>query len=77
MFRLFVGLAMFVGTAVQAAPADELHKLFDDYWANEMRNDPFYATGSGVFEYNQQVPAITPEDYSRQLGEAKASPKRK
>ena len=72
MFRLFVGLTMFVGTAVQAAPVDDLHRLFEDYWANEMRNDPFYATGSGVFDYNQQVPSIAPEDYSRQLEEAKA-----
>lgn len=72
MLRILVGIAMCFGTAVQAASADDVHALFDDYWANEMRNDPFGATGSGVFDYNTQVPSITPADYARQLEEAKA-----
>lgn len=53
---------------VSAALADDravLFELIDDYWAFEMRENPFSATGAGIYEYNDQVPSITPADYAR------------
>ena len=51
--------------SVHAAPADDLTALMDEYWANEMAENPFSATRSGVFEYNDRVPAVAPADHQR------------
>jgi len=53
---------------ISPARADEaLDQLFADYWANEMRENPFSATYSGVEEYNDKVPAVAPADQERRL----------
>ncbi|MEM9618757.1 MAG: DUF885 domain-containing protein [Pseudomonadota bacterium] len=69
--RLIALLALLISPAF-AAPADDLHTLFDEYWANEMAENPFSATGSGVFEYNDQVPSVAPGDEARRANEAAA-----
>lgn len=51
--------------AAFAAPEDDLNALFDEYWANEMQENPFSATQSGVTDYNAEVPAIAPADQER------------
>ncbi len=40
---------------------NELTRLFADYWTFEMKNDPFSATSSGVHDYNDQVPDVSPD----------------
>ncbi|MAW81005.1 MAG: DUF885 domain-containing protein [Parvularcula sp.] len=55
-----------------AAPADDLHALFEEYWANEMEENPFGATSSGVEGYDDKVPSVTPEDHERRREEAQA-----
>lgn len=50
----------------------KLHALFDDYWAFEMRENPFAATGSGVFEYNTQVPDVSPVAYEKRTAARRA-----
>ncbi len=72
MLRLIGLVVLLWATAAQADPAGDLQDLIDDYWANEMEENPFSATGSGVFEYNDKVPSVSPEDYRRRAGEAKA-----
>lgn len=49
--------------AAFGAPADDLDALFEEYWANEMRENPFSATQSGVNDYNAEVPSISPADH--------------
>jgi uncharacterized protein (DUF885 family) len=56
--------------AASAAPADELNTLFDDYWTNAMREDPFAATQSGVEAHNHRVPDVAPSDYARRRNAA-------
>ncbi len=50
----------------QAAPAP-LQQLFDDEWAARMRDEPLFATQSGVSTYNDKLPSVTPADYDRRL----------
>lgn len=57
------------------APAfatEELDRLFADYWANELEENPLSATYSGVEGYNDKMPAVAPADQVRRLEEAKA-----
>ena len=69
--RVIATLVFFAGVqAAFAAPSDDLHDLFDEYWANEMAEDPFSATGAGVFDYNAEVPSVTPADEARRAEEA-------
>ncbi len=49
------------GNSHRSITAGELAQLFDDYWAFEMEHDPFSATGSGVYDYNDRVPDVSPE----------------
>ena len=63
-------VALFSLQIAVAAETEELHALFDEYWANEMEENPFTATGSGVFEYNALVPGVAPADQERRKAEA-------
>ncbi|MFC2952244.1 DUF885 domain-containing protein [Marinicaulis aureus] len=71
MVFVVVAGALAVGSA-QAAPADDLHALFDEYWANEMEESPFSATGSGVSGYDDKMPGVAPEDHARRKAEAQS-----
>ena len=50
-----------------AAPSDELHRLFDEYWDHEMEINPFAATTSGINTYNDRVPDVSPAAQARAL----------
>lgn len=61
--------------ALSFAPAfasEELDRLFADYWANELAENPLSATYSGVETYNDKMPSAAPADQSRRLAEARA-----
>lgn len=49
------------------AQATELGKLFADEWAARLRDEPLFATQSGVNDYNDRLPSVTPADYTRRL----------
>ena len=71
-FIVFVlAICAFCSTA-QAVPADDLNALFDEYWANELREYPFSATQNGVDTYNDKLPHVAPEDYARRDAQAQA-----
>jgi uncharacterized protein (DUF885 family) len=63
---------MLLALPAQAAPSDDLGVLIDEYWANEMAEHPFSATGTGIADYNDRMPAVGPGDYQRRADEAAA-----
>lgn len=71
MRRLAALLAI---AALAAAPvrAEDLNTIFADYWATEMRDNPFGATQSGVHDYDGQVPDVSPAAQARRLQSAAA-----
>lgn len=73
--KFFAAAALAAGLSlVSATPAfatEELDTLFADYWANELQENPFSATYSGIEDYNAEVPSAAPEDQARRLAEAK------
>ena len=71
MIRIILAMLAMTASA-WATPSDDLNALFDAYWAFEMRENPFSATSSGVFEHNDKVPSVTPEDYARRTQARKA-----
>lgn len=50
---------------INASADESLRILFSDEWANRMRDDPLYATQSGVRDYDDRLPSVTPADYAR------------
>lgn len=52
---------------LSSAATDELKQLFEDYWASEMKHDPFSATGSGIRDYNDRVPDVSPASQKKLL----------
>ena len=66
---LVIFTCFFVAPAA-AAPADDLHALFDDYRANQLTENPFEATYAGVTEHNDRLPSVSPEDHERRAGQS-------
>ncbi len=72
MLRVIIVVALLFAGPAAAAPADELSALIDEYWTNELAENPFSATSSGVYDYNDKVPEIAPEDHARRAAQAAA-----
>lgn len=72
---LVTGLALIVTADAGFAAANEttspqaaeLRNLFADEWVARMRDEPLFATQSGVNDYNDRLPSVAPADYSRRL----------
>lgn len=70
---LVTGLALIVTADAGFAAANEttspqaaeLRNLFADEWVARMRDEPLFATQSGVNDYNDRLPSVAPADYSR------------
>lgn len=60
-----LGAFIFFSAAALASPAGDLNALFEDYWENELAEDPFAATQAGRESENDRAPAVAPEDYAR------------
>ncbi len=58
-FMIVVCAGLTLATA-RAEPTEELQRLFQEYWDFEMREDPFWATSSGVYALNGKVPKVAP-----------------
>jgi len=69
MIRSIAILMLFVFQTALAGPPEDLYEIFDDYWSNEMAENPFSATSSGVYAYNTQVPGVAPSDQARRTGQ--------
>ncbi len=72
MLKLVTVFSLAFIVAAQAAPADDLEALFDDYWTYDLASDPFGATSSGDNTFNDQVPAVAPEDYQARTAQRSA-----
>ena len=64
-------LIVLVFSMGKLSASDELNQLFDDYWATEMKNNPFSATGAGVNDYNHLVPDMSPGAIAERMESAK------
>ena len=63
-----------LAASILVAPArasEALDQVFAEYWANELAENPFSATYTGIDDYNDLVPSAAPEDHARRLDEAK------
>ncbi len=66
--KIVLGFALILLIAdTIAAPSDELHRLFGEYWDYEMEINPFAATTSGINIYNDRVPNVSAEAQARVL----------
>lgn len=68
MRRLAPLLAAIIVIGAAGARADDLKTLFADYWANEMAENPLNATSSGVHDYDDRLPDVSPEAQTRRDG---------
>src|SRR5690349_2512131 len=55
--------ALSTHAAEPASAPDQLHHLLDDEWSARMRDDPLFATQSGVRQYDDRLPLVTPAAY--------------
>ena len=63
MFRIVLFCTFLFSTQLTlASETMALHALFEEYWANEMEENPFSVTKSGIFEFNDRVPSVSPAD---------------
>jgi uncharacterized protein (DUF885 family) len=70
MNRLFAAAAA-AFFLIASASAEPPSAIFDDYWMTALEEDPFFATGAGIDDYNDRVPAVAPADQARRLEQAK------
>jgi uncharacterized protein (DUF885 family) len=62
-------IALAVAAPALAAPADDLKKTIDDYWAWNLRNNPEFASGLGYHEYDAQVSDVSLANQDRLVKE--------
>jgi len=66
MFRMIAaGFSLLIAMAGVARASEALDTIFDDYRRYTLEADPFGATSAGVYDYNDKVPSVTPEDHAR------------
>jgi uncharacterized protein (DUF885 family) len=74
MIRFFAAIiaAACLSASAFASPSSDLATLFEEYWENELAEDPFSATFAGRTESNDKVPGVAPEDYARRKAKSEA-----
>ncbi len=69
---LLVSVALLAAAPAAAAPADDFHKLMDDYYAWLLRENPTYATALGTRDHDDRIEDLSLPARDRQTAEAKA-----
>lgn len=69
---LLVGAALLAAGPAAAAPADDFHKLMDEYYAWLLRESPTYATSLGVRDHDDRIDDVSLANRDRQAEDAKA-----
>ena len=68
---LALGLAFILSFSQPAAGEDaaseRLHKLFDEAWQFDLREDPLFATQAGDHRYDDRLPRVKEADWTRRL----------
>lgn len=72
MKRIFAAASAAALLLSQALASEELDRLFAEYWANELEENPLSATYVGVERYNDRLPSVAPADHARRQEEARA-----
>ena len=75
-YALALGLSLamgpfFTGSAL-AGPAEDLDALFARYYAESLEDNPLSATYSGVDDYNDRLPDVSPEAQARRVADTEA-----
>ena len=65
-------LVCLILTAGCAVPSQELQTLFEESWEFQLRENPLYATSTGMHAYNDLLPSETVSDYQRRLARERA-----
>ena len=55
-----------------AGPADDFHKLMDEYWAAYLKDNPLTASSVGVQTYDRQLGELSLAEFDRQAAEAQS-----
>lgn len=71
-YRLMAALFLVMAWPVAAAPADDLHRLFDEEWQVRLARNPFFATREGDHRYDHLVPDVSAGAQARHLAEDRA-----
>ena len=66
-------VAMLTTPAVADDEVTRLHRLFDEVWESQLRENPLFATAVGRHEYNDRLPSMTMADLQRRYAAAKAA----
>ena len=69
-------LSLAVATPAIAEPAEDFHKLMDDYWAAYLKDNPLTASSVGVKTYDRELGELSLAEFDRQAAEADAFLKR-
>lgn len=71
-FAAAVGAVACLSASAFASPSSDLNTLFEEYWENELAEDPFSATFAGRTQSSDQVPGVAPQDYARRKAKSEA-----
>lgn len=69
---LMGGQQAFADTADTSEQVEKLHQLFEDEWAERMKDEPLAATYAGVHDYDDRLACVTEDCYLEQQGEDRA-----
>jgi uncharacterized protein (DUF885 family) len=64
--------ALSVSAPALAGPAEDFHRLMDNYWAAYLKDNPISATFAGVTTYDRELGKFTLAEFDRQAAEAAA-----
>jgi uncharacterized protein (DUF885 family) len=59
------GLAVGVLATAEDDASAALHRLFDEAWTFQLREDPLFATSVGEHRYDDRLPSVAPADLKR------------
>jgi len=63
---VFVMMCVGFASPALADATDDLHQLFDDEWAQRLKDEPLAATFNGVHDYDDHLACVTEECYLTQ-----------
>jgi uncharacterized protein (DUF885 family) len=70
--KLLAATMLILSAQALAGPAEDFHKLQEDYWAAALRNSPTLATSVGVSSYDAQLDVLSLAEMDRQAAESAA-----
>ena len=75
-FALCTAASIALASPAIAGPAEDFHALMDEIWATTLKDNPVFATQTGVTTYDRELGTLTLAELDRQTAEASAFLKR-